>query len=588
MISTIYNVFSASKKPNATGVGESIIQTLTGFLTEIDNFAKSVSGKAAIGNLLTVHKNEALAILDMIPPIAKALATVYGAIAPGLVKAITDLILGVVAAINTLAKLKIGKFELGDWAVGLGLIALKLTGLGSVIGGLAAALGKAALITGIKAIAALANTLGATKVGSWLSNLIGKGGTKAAFVDAVFTGAKFAGTLGGAGGVATTSTSEEEAEAGGFGAAAGKLAGPLIGVAAAYVLATFLSKLLSKKMPSWLSWLSDQSLKNDLNGGASGDVSSWTAIAKAIQALHGDLSTFLTLSKKKLQTPAVQGAEVNVLVNIASSLKGKSAAQVAAILSGLTPSQQKELTEIMNLLGVHLVNGVESGITKEMPQGKAAMEAFCIKVIDAANKAMGTKSPSTVFATLGGNLILGLTKGIQDKAPTVKPYLQNLWHDLLTYLQTLPSKMQTIGDQLMLGLAKGIEAGTPAAVAAAVKAAKAVEAATKAATKAQSPSMVYAAIGNDLMAGLAQGIKNGTGLAKSAMVSSLNTITPTAANLAGRGLGMGGGGITMNNTYHVTIGATGSNPNSVTEPLKQAFAQHDADLIRRIKAGSSS
>ncbi len=112
IISTLYNVFSASKKPGQLGVGETIIQTLTGFLQEIDNFAKSVQGKAALGTLLEVHKNEALAILDMIPPIAKALGTVYGAIAPGLVRAITSLILGIVSAINTLAKLKIGKFEL--------------------------------------------------------------------------------------------------------------------------------------------------------------------------------------------------------------------------------------------------------------------------------------------------------------------------------------------------------------------------------------------------------------------------------------------------------------------------------------------
>jgi hypothetical protein len=571
MISTIYNVFSSSKKPGQLGVGESIIQTLTGFLKQIDDFATSVKGKAALGTLLTVHKNEALGILDMIPPIAKALATVYGAIAPGLVEGITAFIKGVTAAIVTLSKLKIGKLELGDWGVGLGLIALKLTGLGKVIGGLANALGRAALTTGLSALAKL---IGDNKFGQWLSSLAGKTGA-ASFPSAVteFAAAvtRFTASVGiGKGGVGAVGgeagVAEESAIGGGI---ASKIAGALgtalagaTALAIGYAIGDAINpKLgLSKKIAGYISKPPPTALQTDLN-------------------------YLLTLGGKK-QTTGVQKLESADTTNIAAMLAGKTQAQMAAILAGLTSKQRQEVSRLMALLGMNMVDGVVSGVKGGVPKANAGIKAFIASVVAAANQAAGIKSPSTVFATLGRNLILGLNEGIKDKAPTVTPYLQNLWNAMLTYLKTLPSQMQVIGDQLMTGMAAGIRAGTPAAVAAAVAAAKAVEAATRSATGAKSPSVVYAAIGNDLMAGLAQGIKNGTSLAKSAMVTSLNTITPSAASLAGRG-GVGGfGAVNVSNVYHITVQST-ANPNSVVAPLKQAFDRHDADLIRRIKPGST-
>ncbi len=92
----------------------------------------------------------------------------------------------------------------------------------------------------------------------------------------MFTGAKFTGSLGGGpGGVNTTTTEEEESEAGGFGAAAGKIAGPLIGAAIAYEVGTYLAKKLGD--PGWL---------------------------KALQHLSGDIFSPKWLTRRPLSNPA--------------------------------------------------------------------------------------------------------------------------------------------------------------------------------------------------------------------------------------------------------------------------------------------
>jgi hypothetical protein len=58
---------------------------------------------------------------------------------------------------------------------------------------------------------------------------------------------------------------EEEGGAVTFGTIMAKAAGPIIGIAVAYVVGSYLSKKYSKDVPSWLGWLSDQSLEGDWN-----------------------------------------------------------------------------------------------------------------------------------------------------------------------------------------------------------------------------------------------------------------------------------------------------------------------------------
>lgn len=518
MVSTIYNVFSASKKPGTMGVGETIIQTLTGWLTAIDNFAKSVSGKAQLGTLLEVHKNEALAILSMIPPIAKALATVYGAIAPGLVRAITDFILGVVTAITDIAKLHIGKFELGDWAVGLGLIALKLTGLGKAVAGLA---------------------------GNWLKNVFGLA-TKAAFVNAVFTGATFAGTLGGTGVVGGASTTEATAA----GSTLGKIAGPLIAAAVVVAIAEGSKKYFNPANPitkiagltptgtafanMWYPGGAAALLKAvDATGGTKSPLvaqfnAAFAAFQKSLKPLQSVLSNFLTLSQKKQQTSAVQEGERTDLSSIAASLKGKSAAQVAAILAGLTPKQESELKSIMSQLGMSLVDGVETGITKRAPSGKAAMEKFCLAMIAAAKNATGSKSPSTVFAGIGRDLVLGLSQGVTADRATATGSMTNMTNAMLATLTASLPQFRALGAQMTAAVAAG------------------------AASSAALPR------------------------------------TTGAVTAAVAGAGVTGGIGTYNPTYHVTITAPNSSPKAIASSVNQVLVMHNQDLIRRLKAGSSS
>jgi hypothetical protein len=265
---------------------------------------------------------------------------------------------------------------------------------------------------------------------------------------------------------------------------------------------------------------------------------------------------------------------------------------VVSFFSGLPGKILRALGNLGNLLvnaGKALLEGLVHGLTGALGGVERTVKGIGSKVLGFFKSIWHVFSPSRDMIVMGQQLIEGFKQGLEDKgrANAVLNYLHTLWGQMSSYMKTLPPLMQSLGVQLMQGLARGIQAGTAQAVAAAVASANAVTAATKATTKTQSPSLVYAAIGSDLMAGLAQGIRSAAPLAKSAMVSSLNSLTPSAASLAGHG-GIGGG-ITMTNHYTVTVQApAGTGPGSLTPALKQAFAAHDADLVRRLKAGSMS
>ncbi len=248
--------------------------------------------------------------------------------------------------------------------------------------------------------------------------------------------------------------------------------------------------------------------------------------AATITKLASELNSFLKLSEKKLQTPAVQTAEAKFLLNIATNLKGKTPAQMAAILTGLNSSQQSELKAIMTNLGISLSAGVESGITKGRPKSKASMEAFCLDVIKAADSCFKTGSPSKVFVTIGSNLVAGLVNGIQSKQSTATGSMTNLSNAMLATLRASLPQFHSLGAQMSAAVAAG------------------------AASRAALPRTT--------------------------------TVATTAAAVATPAAAIG----QFSPTYHVTVQAAAT-PAATAKAVTTAIAQQNAAFIAWMKAGSS-
>ena len=75
----------------AVGVGTTMISMLTGILNRLHTYLSSTSGKNALNNLFTVHKNEIIALLNLLPQLAPAFS-VYLALAVPLTTIATDVI----------------------------------------------------------------------------------------------------------------------------------------------------------------------------------------------------------------------------------------------------------------------------------------------------------------------------------------------------------------------------------------------------------------------------------------------------------------------------------------------------------------
>jgi hypothetical protein len=121
------------------GVGSAIVQALTGMLTHLHEWLNLTTTQTSLRNLFTLHKQEVLELLALLPSLLSSLGTIYLTVAPLLTGAMVT-VLGAIA--NVLKAITSNAW--GAWIVGLTLIASKL----GVIGGLVAGLGKVPALLG--------------------------------------------------------------------------------------------------------------------------------------------------------------------------------------------------------------------------------------------------------------------------------------------------------------------------------------------------------------------------------------------------------------------------------------------------------
>jgi HPt (histidine-containing phosphotransfer) domain-containing protein/ferritin len=122
---------------NDAETGKAIVETITGMLERLREWEKSTTGTSQLSNIFTVHREEVVALLKLIPPLVSGLTPIYMTIAPPLVKAFTGIAEAIAWVLNGLVKLGPATRDL----LGMALIAAKLGILGNVLTGVGGAFG---------------------------------------------------------------------------------------------------------------------------------------------------------------------------------------------------------------------------------------------------------------------------------------------------------------------------------------------------------------------------------------------------------------------------------------------------------------
>jgi hypothetical protein len=104
------------------GSGAAIVETLTQMLERLGEWETSTEGQEELHNLFVVHKEEILALLQVIPPLISSLEPVYMTVAPPLVEAMTEILTVAAQFLHLLDETG----PITRWALGLTLIGLKL------------------------------------------------------------------------------------------------------------------------------------------------------------------------------------------------------------------------------------------------------------------------------------------------------------------------------------------------------------------------------------------------------------------------------------------------------------------------------
>ena len=99
---------------------------------------------------------------------------------------------------------------------------------------------------------------------------------------------------------------------------------------------------------------------------------------------------------------------------------------------GLISSLSIVLGDIFRDLGLDSIAGFFEGLADTMKKCREKIREIFQEVVDAIKDWLGIHSPSTVFADIGKNLILGLIQGIQSIIERVKQIFTNLWTSIKT------------------------------------------------------------------------------------------------------------------------------------------------------------
>jgi hypothetical protein len=261
-------------------------------------------------------------------------------------------------------------------------------------------------------------------------------------------------------------------------------------------------------------------------------VGAWEAVNRFIMNIPGDIVRFFqkwTLVEliNKAWTDIESGAKT-AWDKTLSFLEG---------IPGKTLTAFESFGTLLIDIGKQLIAGLLTGIEDGVGGLLGHITGIGGQILSGFKSVLHVFSPSTDTQEIGQNLLEGLDLGVQDSGnkSSILSSLSVLANSMLTTLKGFVPQFETVGEQLMQGLAAGVAAAAGAVATAAAQAATSALTAAKTATKTASPSQAFADLGENLMQGLAQGITGAAGLARAATTAATGGLASANALSGNRG-----------------------------------------------------
>lgn len=397
------------------------LQDLTGMFQELGRFLQSVQGKQDVSKIFAVHKQELLALLNVLPSFAKAFAGLYMDIAPSAVKGATLAIEGISKALNALVRIP----DVGPVLAGVALVLWRVGALGGALRGLNSAI--ASLLRNLTASA-----LEKLGLGGLASKIKGAGTPNAQLSAAAkaLSGAagdlsEAATKLSGAAGAEDDAAANQDVAATELGASGA--AGKLLTVVGKYGPAVAVFALAVKEWHAVVGGLGkekpqEHGTSSYGKGGAQGITN------KQVQAtVPADLNYMLQayadiLAGKnipaallnKIESAQGSGADVGALAGLRKESKAQQQEDILSILASMysTKGLSSQQKAAISSLGDSIITALTNELKKDHPSKAMLKQADAI--IATAKRAFKSHSPSLVFEEIGRNNIQGLVVGMSD------------------------------------------------------------------------------------------------------------------------------------------------------------------------------
>jgi hypothetical protein len=170
--------------------------------------------------------------------------------------------------------------------------------------------------------------------------------------------------------------------------------------------------------------------------------------------------TFINTIQSALNQVLAAGAQVQGMFSTLSAAfnsggQSLGADLAAGILTGLALSVAVQ-TELLKQTGMALISGVLQGAAAATELLGKFFSGLWHSIIDKAKEIFGISSPSTVFASIGQFLILGLINGIGSLLGSLSARMQNVRATVINAVSGAGSWLVATGRNALIGMMNGL------------------------------------------------------------------------------------------------------------------------------------
>lgn len=126
-------------------------------------------------------------------------------------------------------------------------------------------------------------------------------------------------------------------------------------------------------------------------------------------------------------------------------------------LFGLVGGLFDSIADVFDSLGMNAVAGFFRGMADNLRESARLIgEWFNTYIVEPVKKFLGIHSPSTLFADIGVNVIIGLLNGIKSKIQAVKDFFVNAWNSIKTTTTTIFANISSAITEKINSIRSGI------------------------------------------------------------------------------------------------------------------------------------